>query len=54
MDKLEQGLSPRLLEGIVRGEVIEPRHLDIKYEADEYIMGFCSWQEFVEKAGEDK
>lgn len=45
--KRESGLSPRFLEAIVRGdEAIEPKHLDITYEQDKYVVDFCGWEEF--------
>jgi hypothetical protein len=36
-------ISEELLEAIVQGEKIEPKHLNIKYSVDKYIMEFCGW-----------
>ena len=37
-------ISEELLETIIRGEVIEPKHLNRKYAVDRYILEFCNWE----------
>lgn len=37
-------ISERLLEAILRGDVITPKSLDVTYTVDAYILGFCGWE----------
>ena len=42
----EIDIGEDLLEAILQGEKIEPKHLNKKNAVDRYILEFCDWSDY--------